>query len=285
MHAAVVETVGFDEAEQVVVVGVRVRRRDRDRCGVCSRRCPRYDAGRGRRRWRALDLGTVRAFVEADAPRVRCHEHGVVVAAVPWARHGAGHTRAFDDTVTWLATTTSRTTVRQLMRIAWPTVGSIISRVRADIDAQVDRLAGLRRIGIDEISYKKNHRYLTVVVDHDTGRLVWAAAGNDKPTLATFFDALGPDRCAQITHVSADAAAWIARTVQQYCPDAIRCADPFHVVKWATDALDAVRRQAWNTARRQPGGSSRDRRGRRASAGAAQGMKRARWGACQVVCV
>jgi hypothetical protein len=76
--------------------------------------------GQGRRRWRALDLGTVRAVVEADAPRVSCAEHGVVVAAVPWARHGAGHTRAFDDTVAWLATTCSKTAVRQLMRIAWP---------------------------------------------------------------------------------------------------------------------------------------------------------------------
>ncbi len=130
----------------------------------------------------------MQAFVEADAPRVQCREHGVVVAAVPWARHGAGHTRAFDDTVAWLATQSSRTSVRQLMRVAWPTVGAIITRVRADIDAQVDRLAGLRRIGIDEISYKKNHRYLTVVVDHDTGRLVWAAPGNDKATLAAFFD-------------------------------------------------------------------------------------------------
>ena len=201
----------------------------------------------------------------------------MVVSAVPWARHGAGHTRAFDDTVAWLATASSRSSVQQLMRIAWPTVGSIITRVRADIDAEIDRLAGLRRIGIDEISYKKNHRYLTVVVDHDSGRLVWAAPGNDKATLAAFFELLGPQRCAQITHVSADAAAWIAATVTRYCPDAIRCADPFHVVKWATEALDQVRRQTWNALRRQPGGSGRDRRGRLASSGPAQGLKRARW--------
>ncbi|QUQ66307.1 ISL3 family transposase [Kutzneria sp. CA-103260] len=277
LPTAVVETVAFDEHEQVFVASVRARRRDRGRCGICQRRCPGYDTGQGRRRWRALDLGTVRAVVEADAPRVACAEHGVVVAAVPWARHGAGHTRAFDDTVAWLATTCSKTTVRQLMRIAWPTVGSIITRVRADIDAEVDRLAGLRRIGIDEISYKKGHKYLTIVVDHDTGRLVWAAPGNDKQTLTQFFTLLGPARCAQITHVSADAAAWIARVVEQRCPTAIRCADPFHVVKWATDALDAVRRQAWNALRRSPGGSGRDRRGRAASAGAARGLKRARW--------
>lgn len=275
--SAVVEMVVFDEDEQVLVASVRVRKRDRHRCGICQRRCPGYDAGQGLRRWRTLDVGTVQAFIEAAAPRVTCEEHGVVVAMVPWAWHGAGHTRFFDDTVAWLATATSKSTLRQLMRIAWPTVGSIVTRVRADIDAGVDRLAGLRRIGIDEISYKKNHKYLTIIVDHDTGHLVWAAPGNDKATLRQFFELLGPARCAEITHVSADAAAWIRSVVEGYCPDAVRCADPFHVVKWATEALDQVRRQTWNALRRQPGGSGRDRRGRLASSGAAQGLKRARW--------
>lgn len=276
-HGAIVEGVEFDPAEQAVVASVRPYRRDRDRCGVCRRRCPRYDQGRGVRRWRALDVGTTRAFVQARAPRVRCGQHGVVVGWVPWARHGAGHTRAFDDTVAWLATTTSKSTVCALLRIAWPTVGSIIARVRAEIDARVDRLAGLRRIGIDEISYKRHHRYLTVVVDHDTGRLVWAAPGANQATLAVFFQLLGPDRCARITHVSADAAPWIALSVAEYCPGAVRCADPFHVVAWASKALDAVRRRAWNDARAAGGWRKTRRRGRVTSVGPAAVLRRARW--------
>ena len=59
---------------------------------------------------------------------------------------------------------------------------------------------------------------MTIVVDHDTGRLVWAAAGRDKTTLRRFFDALGDDRCALITHVSADAADWIADVVSRTLP-------------------------------------------------------------------
>lgn len=105
------------------------------------------------------------------------------------------------------------------------------------------------RIGIDEISYKRGHKYLTVVVDHDSGRLAWAAPGQDKATLNTLFDAHGAERSSYITQVSADGAAWVAAVVAQRCPNAVRCADPFHVVKWATDALDEVRRTAWNTAR------------------------------------
>ena len=209
-------------------------------------------------------------WLEADAPRVRCRDHGPTVVAVPWARHGAGHTRDFDDTVAWLAVQCSKTAVTELMRIAWRTVGSIITRVQVDIDATVDRLDGLRRIGIDEISWKRNHRYLTVVVDHDSGRLVWAAVGRDEQTLRRFFDLLGAERASQITHVSADAAAWIANVVSERCPSAVQCADPFHVVRWATDALDEVRRQAWNDAR------GNQRLGGR-STGAAQGLKRSRY--------
>jgi transposase len=151
-------------------------------------------------------------------------------------------------------------------------VGAIITLVSADIDARVDRFAGLRRIGIDEISYKRGHRYLTNVVDHDSGRLVWAAPGRDKQTLRAFFDALGAERCAQIIHVSADAADWIADVVAERCANAVRCADPFHVVKWATEALDEVRRQVWNTHR----GALTQRRAPRAS-GTARTVKRSRY--------
>lgn len=284
VEKTVVEDVEFDEDELLVVAHVRPRKRARGRCGRCERRSPRYDAGEGRRRWRALDLGTIRVEVEADAPRVNCPEHGPTVAAVPWARHAAGHTWVFDEQVAWLATQCSKTAVTELMRIAWRTVGAIITRVWADVEALHDRFGGLRRIGIDEISYKRGHKYLTIVVDHDTGRLVWAAPGRDRATLHGFFDALeasGQGRCAQITHVSADGADWIAAVLAERCPEAVLCADAFHVVGWATDALDVVRRDAWNTARRAPGGtfgngpSHGDRR--RDATGQARALKRARY--------
>ena len=256
----VVEGVEFDDDADVIVVHVRPTASRRSRCGRCGRRGPGYDGGNGRRRWRALDLGTVPAFVEADAPRVRCRLHGVTVASVPWARHDAGHTRDFDDQVAWLATVTSKTAVTNLMRVAWRTVGSIIARVWAETGGATDQLEGLTRIGIDEISYRRGQQYLTVVVDHDSGRLVWAAPGNTAATLRSFFDALGPERSAAITHVSADGADWIAVVVAERIPDAVLCADAFHVVQWATAALDQVRIEAWRTAR--AAATSEPKRGR-----------------------
>ena len=264
LEQAVVEHVEFDGED--LVVHARPKAGKRGQCGRCGKRGPGYDPGVGRRRWRGLDLGTVKTWIEADAPRIECRACGVRVAAVPWARHGAGFTRDFDDQVAWLAGAAAKSTISTLMRIRWETVGVILTRVGSEIDAKVDRLDGLRRIGIDEVSFKKGQHYLTVVVDHDTGRLAWASVGANKDTLRRFFTELGPERTASLTHVSADAAAWIADVVTECAPQAVRCADPFHIVKWATDALDTVRRGAWNRART-----------RSETKALAKAVKRSRW--------
>ncbi|MCA1680407.1 MAG: ISL3 family transposase [Actinobacteria bacterium] len=235
---------------ETIVVSVRPGSRERHRCGVCGRRCPREDCGEGRRRWRALDLGTTLAYLEADAPRVYCRRHRVVVAAVPWARHGSRFTVAFEDQCCWLAVNTSKTAVAELMRVTWRTVGSICERVTQEAIAKRDLFAGLKRIGIDDFSHRKGQRYLTVVVDHDTGRLVWAAPGRDRKTVEKFLDLLGKERCERIELVSCDMAESIASAVAERCPNAVRCVDPFHVIALATDALDEIRREVWNEARR-----------------------------------
>jgi Transposase and inactivated derivatives len=242
---SVIESVDMstDGHGEYLVARVRPKASQARRCSRCRRRCGRYDAATRRRRWRGLDLGTTRVFLEADTERVRCPEHGVVVAHVPWARPGARFTTAFEDTAAWLVCHATLTVVATLLRIAWRSVSAIITRVVAERAGQVDRLDGLRRIGIDEISYRKGHRYLLVVIDHDTGRLVWAGKGRDQETLNRFFDDLGPERAAQLTHISADGAEWIHTVVAERAPQATLCLDAFHVVAWATKALDEVRRR------------------------------------------
>jgi transposase len=280
----VIEDVEWQEAGggngPVLVAHVRPYRRLMRRCGRCGRACRGYDRGGGRRRWRALDLGTVRACLEADAPRVACPAHGVVTAAVPWARHGAAHTRSFEDQVGWLAVACSKTAISSLMRISWRTAGVIIARVAAEAGAAADRFAGLRRIGIDEISYRRGHKYLVVVVDHDSRRLIWAAPGRGRATVRAFFDALGEIRAGQLTHVSADGAAWISDPVRERAPQAALCADPFHVVGWASEALDEVRRGVWRDARRAPGAIKHTPAGGRVlrlSTGDARELRRSRY--------
>lgn len=257
------ELVGAD-----LEIRLRPRIRFRWRCPHCSVRCPGYDQ-RAERRWRALDFGRTKVHVLAQVPRVRCGEHGVVVAGVPWARHGARHTLAFEQLAAWCAVEMSASAASRLLRCTWRTIGGIISRAAADLNDE-ELLDGIRRIGIDEISYRRHHRYLLVVVDHDRKRLVHAVDGANKTTLTAFFDRLGLERTAAITHVSADGAPWITRVVEQRCPQATMCADTFHVVQWATTALDEVRRETWNQVR--------DRRARgRQGTGEGKVLKDARW--------
>ncbi|HZO63741.1 MAG TPA: ISL3 family transposase [Kribbellaceae bacterium] len=232
-----------DGGQEVLTVRVRPVARWRSRCSRCARRCPGYDRGDGLRMWRGLDVGVVKVFLVAAAPRVRCPTHGVVVAGVPWARPASRFTRWFEDQTAWLAAHTDSSTVAGLARITWRSVVGIVGRVTAELAGRTDRLAGLRRIGIDEVAYRKGQRYILRVVDHDTGRQVWAGVGANADTLRSFFHALGPARAAALTHVSADGAAWVHDVVRERAPQARICLDPFHIVSWATKALDQLRRR------------------------------------------
>lgn len=236
-----VQDPGRDAA--LLLVSVRPSARARNRCPRCGRRCPGYDTPAEPRRWRHLDMGQSRCYLQGFAPRVHCPEHGVVVAAVPWARHNARMTTVFEDTGAWLAARMTLSSVAVFLQITWAAIAAIIARIAVTAQGSDSRLDGLRRIGIDEIAYRKGHRYLTVIVDHDTGKLVWAREGRNIETLVAFFGDLGIERSAGLTHVSADGAEWIHSTVARYAPQAIRCLDPFHVIMWAGKAIDTVRRR------------------------------------------
>lgn len=250
VESAVVESERPSDTGLGIVVHIRIRAADRDRCPICLAACPGYDNGAGPRRWRTHDIGLARAFLEADGGRVECPTHGVHGAHVPWARPHSGFTRSFEDEIAWFCVRTDKTTVSTRYGIAWRTVGAILERVAGSRAASPARLDGVTRIGIDEVSYRKGHRYLTCVVDHDTGRLLWAHPGRDGKTLRKFFRKMGKRRCRKIQLVSADAAPWIAKVVKELCPHAKLCIDPFHVVAWATKALDNVRRKLWNKLRK-----------------------------------
>jgi transposase len=162
-----------------------------------------------------------------------------------------GFTRDFEDVAAFLATKTDKSTISRFLRIDWDTVGRICDRVVAD-ELDDDRLAGLVHIGVDEVSWRKRHNYLTLVYDHDGKKVVWGKAGRGAVTLDAFFDEIGPHGAAGLEAVSMDMAAGYAKSVRAdgHAPQAVICIDPFHAVKIVTDALDVIRREAWNDLRR-----------------------------------
>jgi transposase len=226
-----------------VVVPVRLRHRRRV-CSGCGQTGPLEIHDRRIKRWRHLDLGASRCWIECELRLLRCRDCGVRLEAVPWARPGAHHTRDFEDVVAWLAQQMAFTAITRLLRIGWRTVGAIVERVVADhLDER--RLAGLVCIGVDEISYRRHHRYLTSVADHRTGAIVWCAPGRNSDTLQRFFEMLG-DRKQSIRAVSIDMSGDYQRAIRANLPDAEICFDPFHVVRLAARATDQVRRDEWN---------------------------------------
>jgi transposase len=226
-----------------VVVTVRLRRRRRV-CGRCGQTGALEIHDRRIKRWRHLDLGASRCIIECELRRLRCSDCGVRAEAVPWARPGAAHTRDFEDLVAWLAQQMAFAPIARLLRIGWHTIGPIVARVVADV-LDERRLEGLVAIGVDEISYRRHHRYLTSVADHASGAIVWCAPGRNSATLQRFFSELG-DRKDSIRAISIDMSGGYEKAIRDALPAAEICFDPFHVVRLAQRAVDQVRRDEWN---------------------------------------
>jgi transposase len=115
--------------------------------------------------------------------------------------------------------------------------------VQQNIAPVENRFRKLKKIAIDETSYRKGYKYITTVQDLETSEIIWAHDGYGDGVLKLFFESLTEKQRAEIEFVVADGAKWITRQVEEFCPQAKRCVDPFHVVGWATEALDTVRKR------------------------------------------
>lgn len=232
---------GFEFSDDAKVLVLHVRpTTQKPRCGECGRVTDAaYD--QRLRYWRHTDLGELRVELRYELRRADCPEHGPTAEKVPWAEHGAWHTADFEDLTAYCAQQMSATQVATQMRTAWRTVGKIVRRV-VGRKLPGDRLGGLRRIGIDELSYRKHHEYVTVVVDHERQCVVWTAPGKNAATVAKFFAELGPARAKQLELVSIDMSGAYISAVKAGAPQAQIVFDRFHVQRLAHDALDEVRR-------------------------------------------
>jgi transposase len=274
-----VRSVSFEAGRVVVTVVLRRRRLQCPKCSYCTRH--RENKQHHDSVWRHLDLGAWRLEVHARLRRLRCPEHGALVEGVPFARDGARFTRDFENLVAWLATKTDKTATCRLTRIDWQTIGRVIERVGAEL-IDGDRLNDLFEISIDEVAWRKGHRYLTLIGDHRRRCVVWGCEGKGQAAADRFFAELEPaqpeaerdrdarespeiqaeqpadvdaehqvgERAAKLTAVSMDMGEGYARSVREHAPQALICIDNYHVVQLATKALDEVRREHWNELRR-----------------------------------
>ena len=232
-----VAAVAFDDRGVVVDVAPTTTI---PRCSGCFCRVDEtYDARQ--RSWRHLDLAGMRVVLRYKLRRVDCPRCGVRIELVPWAEPDSWFTRDFEEHTAYLAQTTDKTTVVSTMRVAWRTVGEIARRV-LDRVQRGDPLDGLKQIGVDELSYRRHHEYITVVIDHIAKRIVWARPGKDAATLGEFFKELGPERSKQLEAVTIDMSGAYIKAVTEASLQAKIIFDRYHVQRLAQEAVDAVRR-------------------------------------------
>lgn len=250
LHLEGARVVGVEWVMGHLEVQVRADARRAPRCSGCAQVVRRVHDHRTRR-FRHLDLARCRVVVVCRCARVRCPRCGVRTQALGFARPGSRFTAAFEDTCAWLTRHAPHSVVARLMGIDWQTVARMARRILAEARARHgDGLEGLSRIGVDEVSWRAGHRdYLTVVICHDSGRVVWVGHGPRPAALGRFFDALGPERTARITTISADLGEMYLGVIRSRAPRAEICADPFHIVAAGRFALDRLRSAQWQRLR------------------------------------
>jgi transposase len=236
----------------------------RPRCSGCGRKRPGYDTLPARQ-WRHLDFGGVEVFLRYAPRRVNCRRCGVVVERVPWSEEADSRfTRDFENQVAYLAQRCDKTSITEMFRIAWETVGRIIERVVRRKRPE-NPLADLEQIGVDELSYRKHHHYVTLVTDQQEGRIVWGKEGKSAETLLAFFEALGEEGRKRIKVVTMDMSQGYIKAVREAVPQAQIVFDRFHVQQLVSNALDRCRREEWQRSRAT---GDRER---------AQSLKHTRW--------
>jgi transposase len=241
LQGAVIVDIRIDRDRGAVVI----RARRRSNAAACCSTCNRVMGGEHKLvlcTWRHLDLMRCRSYVEAEIRQGRCPVHGRRLERVPWAIPGAEHTRAFDEMVANLVQVADRSAAQRMFRVTWRTVGRMVSRVVGE-RLPAKRLDGLAALGVDEVSYKRGHRYLTVVSCLVSHRVLWVGEGKTAETLGRFFAELGPKRRKGIAVVAMDMSGGYVKAVRHWLPGADIVFDRFHIVQLLLKGIDEVRRE------------------------------------------
>ena len=233
---------------------VRPYKRDLQRCPICKKQCSKYDSKRMvDSSWRTANLNGIPVYLEYRPSRISCPEHGIKTEYIPWADGTGRFTEDFNNEAAWLITQMSKTAISTLLGINWRTVGncvkSTLDRLEPCLEDRVH--CGLKRICVDETSYKKGHSYITVVYDMDRNRVVWIKEKHGEAVFKEFCELLTEEERISIEIVAGDGARWIDACTRNYFPNAKRCVDFFHVVSWANEVLDEIRSSTASKARKE----------------------------------
>lgn len=212
-------------------------------CPSCGQRgCKAYDTEE--KAWRHLNFFQHEAYLIARVPRVECKDCGIKLVDVPWARAGSGFTLLFEALIMAMAASMPVRTLGKLVKEydtrLWRILDHYVHKAREQVD-----LSDVKQVGVDETSSKRGHNYVSLFVDLETPKVVFATEGKDASTLEPFKDDLATHQgdAADIEEICADMSPAFIKGIEAHFPGAQITFDKFHVLKIINEAVDHVRRQ------------------------------------------
>ncbi len=213
-------------------------------CGLPG--CKAYDTRD--KIWRQLNFFEHVTYLHVRTPRVECPDCGIKLVPVPWAREGSGFTLLFEAFIMAMAKEMPVNAIARLVgehdtRI-WRVLHHYVEEARREQDYSL-----VCKVGMDETSSKRGHNYITLFVDMDRSKVLFAAPGKDAATVTAFKDDLQAhgDDAENIKQDCCDMSAAYIRGIEDTFENAAITFDRFHILKVINEALDEVRRMEQKT--------------------------------------
>ena len=228
---------------QKIIITILPRKNGIAVCSHCGLKAPLYDK-RKERDFEFIPLWGIKVFFRYQMRRVHCSKCGVIVERVPWASGKRTLTDAFSCVLADWAKSLSWKETAERFNVSWQKVFNAVEQV-VNWGLVNRDLSDITAIGVDEISYRIGHRYLTLVYQINTGakRLLWAGKDRTVRTLLQFFIEFGKDRSSKLEYVCSDMWRPYLKVIRKKAPQAIHVLDRFHIVQKINKAIDEVRAQ------------------------------------------
>lgn len=237
-----VELIENEEGSPIIEVTMRARRNGLAKCSVCGQRCSGFDRSRTPRRFSFVPLWMIPVVLIYTMRRVNCPDCGVKVERVPWAEGKSQLTTEYKWFLSTWARRMSWKEVGECFQVSWDHVyRSVKHAVSWGLSHR--SLEGIVSIGIDEVQWKRGHKYQTLVYQIDQGckRLLWIGPERTAKTLLRFFRKLGKERTERLQFICSDMWQAYLKVIAKKAPQAIHILDRFHVMQKLGKAIDKVR--------------------------------------------
>lgn len=237
-----VSTISLDPEKKTVEVYITHEKGTKLPCPVCRKESMVYDHLKDRV-WRELDSVDFTTFIHANPPRISCPEHGIRETVIPWTEKGSRFSLRFETRSIRMLQNMDTLNFTEIMKLSWKQAWNIIERaVKRGRDRKISHPSV---IGIDEKSYRKGHKYITLVYDMINSGVDYIAYDRKMKSLDGYYEALTEQQCSSITAVSMDMWDPFMSSTVKHVPhaDSKIVFDRFHVMKHVNGAVDSTRKK------------------------------------------